>query len=315
MVTRLPLTSALIEDLVLIIAVTAKMLAYAVWENNTHGFYQNTVVNSVNNASVIEYVGLEIPIVCEYARFKTLQSHFETVNEVIMKQDKSVFEYDFATYTDITYTIRYNKYPVETTLNTKLYFRVELIRSPRNLNIHLRSCRATPSTDFDDPTVYEFIRDGCEINNAAVRVLIPNKPTQADFEMTSFRFRRDIGNPESQVWIHCEVIVCDVNDTSSECGRGCEQSRHRRSVGVPYQKSKRIIQGPIFLREARKELETVTSEKDNRMSSIIATALAALSFVMFFGLLVMGVTLYKVMLKSRPEGYQPLRHTSAATNT
>ncbi|KAJ8022250.1 MAM and LDL-receptor class A domain-containing protein 2 [Holothuria leucospilota] len=282
------------------------------FENNTHSFYQNTVVNSVTNASVIEYVSLEIPIVCEYERFKTLQSHFAIIDEAIMKQNKGVFEYDFAMYTDITYAARYYTYPVETTLNTELYFRAELIQCPRNLEVHLRSCRATPSSNFDDPRVYEFIRDGCDVNDAAVRVLIPNKPTQADFELTSFRFRRDLSNPEPQVWIYCEVIVCDVNDTSSECHRGCEQSRHRRSVGVPYQGSKRMVQGPILLREARKD--SVTPEKDSRMPSVITTALAAASLVMSFGLLVMGVTLYKVMRKSRREGYQPLRNTSAVTN-
>lgn len=50
-----------------------------------------------------------------------------------------------------------------------------------------------------------------------------------------------------KVWVHCEVIVCDVNDTYSECRRGCEESRYRRSIHQYDQKVERLVRGPILL--------------------------------------------------------------------
>ncbi|KAJ8022718.1 CUB and zona pellucida-like domain-containing protein 1 [Holothuria leucospilota] len=110
--------------------------------------------------SVVDFLGVEIPITCEYNSSKTLQTHFKTLNDVIRKQEKGSFEFDFAMYTDITYSARYYSYPVETKLNEELYFRAELLRSASNLEIQLRSCRATPSRDYDDAIVYEFISAG-----------------------------------------------------------------------------------------------------------------------------------------------------------
>lgn len=77
-----------------------------------------------------------------------------------MKREKGEFVYDFAIYTDISYTVKYNKYPVETHLGSNLFFRSELLRAADNLEIHLRSCRATPSPNYEDSLVYEFIKDG-----------------------------------------------------------------------------------------------------------------------------------------------------------
>ncbi|PIK60264.1 hypothetical protein BSL78_02826, partial [Apostichopus japonicus] len=115
-------------------------------DNSTHSFYSNTVVNHDNNTNmIVEYLSLQIPFTCEYDRSKKLLSHFVTISEYIMKREKGSFVYDFAMYTDISYTVRYNTYPVEAHLGTNLFFRAELLRAADNLEIHLRSCRATPS--------------------------------------------------------------------------------------------------------------------------------------------------------------------------
>lgn len=59
-----------------------------------------------------------------------------------------------------------------------------------------------------------------------------------------------------QVWVHCEVILCDVTDAFSECSQGCEVGRHRRSVDTPYGKPTRIMQGPIKLWESKTVAES-----------------------------------------------------------
>ncbi|XP_071829431.1 scavenger receptor cysteine-rich domain-containing protein DMBT1-like isoform X50 [Apostichopus japonicus] len=267
-------------------------------ENSTYSFYKNAVININNNNSVIEYMSLQIPLTCQYDRFKKLQSHFVTISDVIIKRERGLFEYDFAMYTDINYSTRYYSYPVEATLGTDLYFRAELVKGASNLEIHLRSCRATPSPDYDDAVVYEFIRDGCGVNNAAVRVLTPESPTQADFEIASFRFRQDLGSATSQVWVHCEVILCDVTDAFSECSQGCEVGRHRRSVDTPYGKPTRIMQGPIKLWESKTVAESGhSSDEVTAGSSTFMVAISALCVVLTVGLVMMSVVMVKVLRK------------------
>ncbi|KAJ8029321.1 Deleted in malignant brain tumors 1 protein [Holothuria leucospilota] len=285
-------------------------------DTGTHILYENMVeINPSDGNSVVDFLGIEIPITCEYNSSEKLQTHFKTTNEVIRKKAKGSFEFDFAMYTDVTYTVRYYSYPVEMRLNEEMYFRAELLRSASNLEIHLRSCRATPSPDFNNAVVYEFIRAGCGINDSPVRVLTPNQPTQADFEITSFRFRADLSHPESQVWVHCEVVVCDNSDTNSECRQGCEQSRHRRSVEDPPLKVERIVQGPIvFKGEVKEETETfVKTGNEDGFRGFFTTTLSAVSLVMLIGLIVMGVTLRQVIRNSTMGGYQPIPNPSGTT--
>ncbi|KAJ8040728.1 Deleted in malignant brain tumors 1 protein [Holothuria leucospilota] len=285
--------------------------------NGSEILYENMVeIYPSDGNSIVDFLGVEIPITCEYNSSERVQTHFKTINDVIKKTAKGSFEFDFAMYTDISYAVRYYSYPVNTSLNEELYFRAELIRSAGNLEIHLRSCRATPSPDYDDAVVYEFIRAGCGFNNAPVRVLTPNRPTQADFEITSFRFRKDLSNPESQVWVHCEVVVCDVNDTNSECRYGCEQTRHRRSAETSPLKVKRMVQGPILLKGEKSSLlkfAVARTKYNNGSPGIFTTILSAVSLVMLIGLVVMGVALGKVTRNSTQRGNQPVPNPSGIT--
>ncbi|KAJ8022472.1 MAM and LDL-receptor class A domain-containing protein 2 [Holothuria leucospilota] len=265
-------------------------------DNGNEILYENMVeISSSVGNGIVDSLGVNISITCEYNSSERVITPWKTLPDVIRKTAKGSFEFDFAMYTDISYAVRYYSYPVEARFNEELYFRAEILRSPSNLEIHLRSCRATASPDYDDAVVYEFIRAGCGINNAPVRVLNPIRPSQADFEITSFGFRRDLSNPESQVWVHCEVVVCDLNDTYSECRQGCEQSRHRRSAVAPPLKVKRVVQGPILFKGEESQLRT---DNNNESPGAFTTILFAVPLIMLIGLVVLGVSLRKVIKNS-----------------
>ncbi|XP_071829004.1 oncoprotein-induced transcript 3 protein-like isoform X2 [Apostichopus japonicus] len=211
-------------------------------KNQTAAFYRNTVKNK-GQSNMIVYESIEIPIICQYDRSELLSSKFKTFKTVIRKHGRGSFVFDFGVYSDISYATRLRTDPVEPVmLGSKLYFRAELKQAAANLKIYLRSCRATPTSSYDGRN-FQFIRNGCGINDAAVRMLIPKSKTQADFELTSFRFSTQLGQAVSQVWVHCEVVVCDED---FECIRGCEVSRSRRAAAQS-QKVTRVNQGPFIL--------------------------------------------------------------------
>ncbi|WP_411026641.1 hypothetical protein, partial [Salmonella sp. s54395] len=119
---------------------------------------------------------------------------------------------------------------------------------------------------------------------------------------------------------HCEVVVCDASDNSSECRHGCEQSRHRRSVDGPYTKATRIVQGPLLLAsEGGEQLEMLRMQtgKDamKTASGLFTSVLSAVSLVMLLGLFVLGVVLVKVMRKQNHQEYRPLPNPIGARVT
>ncbi|KAJ8022860.1 MAM and LDL-receptor class A domain-containing protein 2 [Holothuria leucospilota] len=287
-------------------------------ENKTMSSYLNWVVNTKITSSVVEYQGDYFPVTCDFDRSKQLQSHFVITNESYerVKRAKGSLVYDFSVYRDVNFDTRYNSYPIETTLNSNLYCRAELLRSPENLRIHLRSCHATPSPNFDDVVVYELIHDGCVINNEYVRVLTPSKRSQADFEIRSFRFKPDLSNYTSQVWIHCEVVVCDVNDPSSECLYDRERSRRRRSLAESSKEAKRLIQGPIFftdIEDLDQRCGSFISMREHGEVNIFTVALTAVSLVMFLSLLVVGGVLIRIMRTVKGLKYRPLQNERYTT--
>ncbi|PIK32887.1 hypothetical protein BSL78_30301, partial [Apostichopus japonicus] len=100
------------------------------------------------------------------------------------------------------------------------------------------------------------------------------------------------------VWVHCEVILCDVTDAFSECSQGCEVGRHRRSVDTPYGKPTRIMQGPIKLWESKTVAESGhSSDEVTAGSSTFMVAISALCVVLTVGLVMMSVVMVKVLRK------------------
>ena len=48
----------------------------------------------------------------------------------------------------------------------------------------------------------------------------------ARFSIQSFKFSR---HPSSSFYVHCDIAICDVNDTESQCAQGCAANTVGRS--------------------------------------------------------------------------------------
>jgi hypothetical protein len=104
----------------------------------------------------------------------------------------------------------------------------------------LETCWATPSDDPEDTTKYEFIVNGCPDANEdseTLSIISNGQAAAASFSLASFQFNDDAN---AQIYIHCQIHVCDPN--AEQCEPQCN-ARKRRGAD-----EKQLVQntvGPI----------------------------------------------------------------------
>uniref|UniRef100_A0A674EMI8 Uncharacterized LOC115192376 n=1 Tax=Salmo trutta TaxID=8032 RepID=A0A674EMI8_SALTR len=131
---------------------------------------------------------------------------------------------------DASYNTFYQEedYPVVKYLKQPLHFEVELTRSSDpKVVLMLDHCWATLNEDRDSRPRWNLIINGCENPEDPYRVVF--HPVVADarvhfpphvkrFEVHMFSFAEDAVEPRGQVFVHCDVVICDA---SSPAGGPC----------------------------------------------------------------------------------------------
>ncbi|XP_038818484.1 uncharacterized protein LOC120019235 [Salvelinus namaycush] len=123
-------------------------------------------------------------------------------------------------------------YPVVRYLRQPLHFEVELTRSSDpKIALVLDHCWATPNEDRDSRPRWNLIINGCENPEDPYRVVF--HPVVADarvhfpphvkrFEVYMFSFVEDAVEPSGQVFVHCDVVICDASSPSGgPCSGQC----------------------------------------------------------------------------------------------
>ncbi|XP_041832378.1 zona pellucida protein AX 1 [Melanotaenia boesemani] len=153
-------------------------------------------------------------------------------------------------------------YPVEKHLRQPLYFEVELQSSDPHLELILENCWATRQEDRTSVPSWDIIVDSCEnpddkyatIFHPVVmddRVSVPSHIKR--FSMKMFTFIQDDKVLQDEIYVHCDVVVCDqTSPAEGVCQGQCTHSgrkpshkgERRQSIGSTHQK---ISSGPIAL--------------------------------------------------------------------
>ncbi|KAM7395242.1 hypothetical protein PAMA_006823 [Pampus argenteus] len=122
--------------------------------------------------------------------------------------------------------------PIAKYLQQPLYFEVELMRStnPR-VSLELDNCWATLNDDRTSQPRWNLIINGCV--NPVDPYQVVFHPVWADarvqypshfkrFEVQMFAFAEDQDNLSPQIFVHCDVVMCDArNPQSASCNRQC----------------------------------------------------------------------------------------------
>ncbi|XP_013401673.1 ZP domain-containing protein-like [Lingula anatina] len=161
------------------------------------------------------------------------------------------------------FTSPVTSYPHVVRLNQDMYVDVALLTPDINLKVVLQNCVATPKATKGYPQ-YALISNKCP-DDPTVR-FYPSNDTHAQFTVKAFEFFND---PE--VYIHCDVIVCNATDRDSRClrpseGYACPQNGGRGKRAVPGDvEVYSLVQGPVFVQKENPVAEfAVKDERKNK---------------------------------------------------
>eukprot|EP00057_Strongylocentrotus_purpuratus_P030180 XP_780929.1 PREDICTED: ZP domain-containing protein [Strongylocentrotus purpuratus] len=231
-------------------------------ESDDQETYTNRVISRYLDDDVISrQFAIEIPLSCSYNRSKQMGPvRYELTDYTIDKTlvEEGAYTFSFDIYEDGTYEQVVETYPISIGLNEELYFAASVLSLDGTLDLSIRSCRATPDSNYDSDTRFEFIDNACSTDGLDTNITYL-EDYRVGVEMNTFRFI-DEGD---MVYIHCNLLVCDAGDADSLCEQGCVSSssmisgRKRRDVSSGL-KTKRFTRGPLRVRRAAQKQDSIS---------------------------------------------------------
>ncbi|XP_041463885.1 ZP domain-containing protein-like [Lytechinus variegatus] len=233
-------------------------------ESDDKQTYTNRVISRHLETDVISRQhAIEIPVSCSYNRTKhvggiSYQLTDYTIDTSIHEEGAYTFSFDI--YTDRNYDVVVDTYPIIIGLDEELYFAASVLSLGGTLDLSIRSCRATPTADYNSRVKYDFIGNACSLDgdDTIINYLTDSR---IGVQINTFRFI-DQGNT---VYIHCNLLVCDSRNTPSLCNKQCV-TRRRRDEESSGLKTKRFTRGPIRVRHAAQESNSRRDISQNEAS-------------------------------------------------
>uniref|UniRef100_G3P5P7 ZP domain-containing protein n=1 Tax=Gasterosteus aculeatus aculeatus TaxID=481459 RepID=G3P5P7_GASAC len=147
---------------------------------------------------------------------------------------------------DDSYSTFYRADYIAKYLQQPLYFEVELTTSGNSVSLELVDCWATLEDDRTSLPKWDLIINGCANPRNPHKVIFhpvfPDTRVQHPsnfkrFEIPMFAFTKDENNLSRQVFVHCDVVVCDAtNPVGRACNVTCSdqdaEMKGRRSLNL-----------------------------------------------------------------------------------
>ncbi|XP_041481683.1 ZP domain-containing protein-like [Lytechinus variegatus] len=261
--------------------------------------YSNVVTyfkpTSENGSQITRDFRLKIPVICELNRRSLLGNDFKPKVGIVSFTEVGYgsFSLILGRYTDEHFTTPPPDLDALVHLGQKLYFGVKLNAST-DLTLLIDRCWATPDVYPTNPIKYTFIKDGCGLDSTVG--FHEEDASLKGFSIDAFTF---IGEYH-EVFLHCDIFVCEDNDPSSRCSQGCV-SRARRAAGEARGSSSQphtISNGPMSSQHAR---SMDTSWLANPVNMMLVAAAG------FFITMVAMVTVRELRSRGKPsKGYNRL---------
>ncbi|XP_041432235.1 uromodulin-like [Xenopus laevis] len=184
--------------------------------NTTHASYVNSfefiivLPGNVVRDKLITTSTCVYPLDMRHSLFTALNPIISTVNLYI--SDTGEFKAYMGIYKNDDYKNPYEGTQVDIYTKTVIYIGVFLDGPDTSqYAMVLKNCYATPSSNADDSTKYYIIQNSCpSVIDDTVNVAENGLSSQARFSFQMFAFLGDV----SQVYLHCEIYVCDNKATT-----------------------------------------------------------------------------------------------------
>ncbi|KAL4234437.1 hypothetical protein ACF0H5_006083 [Mactra antiquata] len=185
-----------------------------------------------------------IPVKCVYPRLSNVSSSYIPVKQNVrfVERTHGVLDVTMEQYEDGSFTspIDQSEYPVMVPLNDDVFIRLKMDADRNDIRVKTDRCIATSTPSPADKKWIPLITNGCPRDD--VHLLSKLNSSDVRFSFKAFDFRHD---SSGFIYLHCEVSVCEMVDTT--CNMGCG-TRAKRSVHIQ-QKSHLISTGPFLVQE------------------------------------------------------------------
>ncbi|CAH1248364.1 CUZD1 [Branchiostoma lanceolatum] len=212
-------------------------------DNRFIATYSNTLTINLNASSAIK-----IDVECHLLSSKVVTVNF---NQQSVYKSRVVGRGEFIVsmelYMSDSFRSPVSEYPLYVEFGQMLYVQLHVTSDDTNLHVFADHCWVTPTElnygPYDSEEDY-IIRGGC-VRHSTVRYDSPS--TMEDrFGFRAFPPTRTT----RKMYLQCEVLLCDVTNSSSRCAQGCIEDMYRWKRETEgdtevYQ----LIRGPIVLVE------------------------------------------------------------------
>lgn len=216
---------------------------YLIFRNEIHSAKETSVITRRNL--------VRIPFSCGYPKQANVATEFKNHKSdyVFTETGFGSFSYSFDFYSDGTFQSRFepSSYPIDVKLMDTIYMGIRGHSSVANTQLFVESCRATPDDNPDNPVFYDIIKNGCLMDETII--ISPGQKTEFWFQMQAFKFSGEF----EEVFMSCNVILCDTESPHSRCAEGClSESHFRRRREEPSEQTHPhiIVQGPLIIEKA-----------------------------------------------------------------
>merc|ERR1712048_498381 len=163
------------------------------------------------------------------------------LTKIMLENKVGSFDVSMALFTDDTFTNEVDEESFFVNVPEPLFVGLEL--SDGDLVLTAEKCWATPSGNPEDEIRYAFIDNSCSNveDSKTLDISSNGKGASVNFSLASFTF---LDLPEAQLFIHCNVHLCDP--AFDKCDPECSNARRRRRSTQTNLSS--IVIGPVKVR-------------------------------------------------------------------
>ncbi|EDO42813.1 predicted protein [Nematostella vectensis] len=164
---------------------------------------------------------------CAYfATFRVSLNAFTPVGKIIARPRVRTgnFSFKMDMFQTGKYFSPYTKFPVRVRVGERVFLKIKVKTNASDLVLFLDQCKATPTPDVNSEKSYLVLKNGCPIDRS-----MDYKYTKDREQRFSFKAFRFINQGESsEVYLHCEVILCHKANNASRCNQACTPGERPR---------------------------------------------------------------------------------------
>ncbi|XP_035686772.1 coadhesin-like [Branchiostoma floridae] len=184
--------------------------------------FQNSIIldSQPENNGVIsrKESSVRITSICKYKRQEWVESTFKPIPGGLNLTEEGFgqLEVRLSMFPTNQYHSPYraSQYPIHLRMLQHIYMQLEVQGHGHRLSVLALNCKATMSSRPDDTPQYQLIRDGCP-SDKTLQIYNITDNSKERFSFEAFHFI----NEWEEVYVHCEVLVCDGTDSGSRCAQ------------------------------------------------------------------------------------------------